>query len=261
MKKQKIDSVEHQNQHFQSISEEYYRARQDENHLVLKELLFGKMLKDFRMVSDKVIDVLEPMCGYGEGRKIVSKYITKNINYEGFDYSDILIEKVIKSNPEVNIYKQDVTTFKAARQYDVIILIGGLHHVPQNAAMVCKNLCSALRPGGLFINFEPTNNNLLVRGVRSLIYKKNHIFDEETEKDFSLKELNRMYNEAGFTIKKQFYPGLLAYILYYNPDAFPGLNLGKTGMVKRLFAWENRLYSNFIGKFFSFCTFSVLTKV
>ena len=42
-----MNKVEHQNEHFSSISEEYYEARQNKNHLFFKSLLFGYMLKDF----------------------------------------------------------------------------------------------------------------------------------------------------------------------------------------------------------------------
>lgn len=255
-----MNKIEQQNEHFKAISEEYYKARQNKNHLFYKSLLFKYILKDFREDPQKSLLVLEPMCGYGEGRKIVSKYISKNIQYEGFDYSDNLIEKVKKDNPQINIYKQDVTTFCSSRKYDIIILIGGLHHVPEFAADVCKNLGSCLKPHGLFINFEPTNNSKIIAKIREIIYKKNHLFDERTEHDFKLNDLNRFYRDAGMRVVEQFYPGLLAYVLYYNPDAFPKLNLGGKKTVETVFRFEHKLYKNFIGKKFSFCTFSILTK-
>lgn len=255
-----MNKVEHQNEHFSSISEEYYEARQNKNHLFFKSLLFGYMLKDFLTDRKETLLVLEPMCGYGEGRSIVSKYITENIEYEGFDYSDILIEKVHAENPEVKIYKQDVTTFKSEKKYDIVILLGGLHHVPEYAETVCKSLSDSLKPGGLFINFEPTNNCGLIAKIREIIYKRNHIFDEQTEHDFSLKELNNLYHNAGMKIVKQFYPGLLAYVLYYNPDAFPKLNLGGIRTINFLFRIERNLYTSILGKVFSFCTFSILTR-
>jgi len=255
-----MNKVEHQNEHFRSISEEYYEARQNGKHLFFKSLLFQYMLKDLQIDNGKKLLVLEPMCGYGEGRDIVSKYITDNIMYEGFDYSDVLIEKVKNENPDVNIYKQDVTTFKSDKKYDIIILLGGLHHVPEFAEVVCQRLSASLKEGGLFINFEPTNNCSIIAKIREIIYKKNHIFDEETERDFTLEELNELYRKSGMKIVKQFYPGLLAYILYYNPDAFPGLNLGNEKMVNVLFRIEHNLYRSSIGKKFSFCTFSILGK-
>lgn len=255
-----MNKIQHQAEHFSQISSEYYSARQNKNHLFFKRLLFGYMLQDVQLDKNKQMLVLEPMCGYGEGEKIVRQYLTDNILYEGFDYDDLLIERVKSQNPDTNIYKQDVTRFCADKKYDIIILIGGLHHVPEFAAQVCSNLSAALKKGGIFLNFEPTNNNLIVGLSRKIIYKRNHIFDEKTERAFSLKELNRLFLENGFKIKKQFFPGLLAYILYYNPDAFPGLNLGTKKTVKKIFNIEKANYKNWIGRWFSFCTFTILTK-
>lgn len=252
-----MNKIEHQNRHFNAISEKYYRARQDKKHLLYKQLLFSYLLKSLKRKADKQMLVLEPMCGYGEGKKIVEKYINKNIVYEGFDYSDILIKKVKANIPDINIYKQDVTTFVPDKQYDIIILIGGLHHVPDYAGIICENLAKGLKKDGFFINFEPTSNNFIVKIVRNMIYRNNSLFDDMTERAFTLKELNRLY-AAGLQIEKQFYPGLLAYVLWYNPDAFPKLNLGNEKMVKLIFGLEKRLYLNVIGRLFSFSTFTIL---
>ena len=200
------------------------------------------------------------MCGYGEGKKIIQKFVSKNIIYEGFDYCNALIDKIRKKNPHINIYKQDVTSFIPDKTYDVIILIGGLHHVPDYAEAVCKNLSKGLKKGGLFINFEPTNNNFAIKIIRDLIYKKNQLFDDKTERAFSLNELNGFYAAAGLHIEKQYYPGLIAYVLWYNPDAFPALNIGNEEIVNRIFNIEKKAYSNKIGRILSFCTFTILRK-
>ena len=144
--------------------------------------------------------------------------------------------------------------------YDIIILIGGLHHVPDYAETVCSNLSKSLKKGGYFINFEPTNNNIFVRCIRNLIYKKNHIFDECTERAFSLSRYNSMFINSGLTIYRQFFPGLLGYVLYYNPDAFPFLNKGTTITVDRIFDKECKYYASRFGRWMSFCTFSIFRK-
>ena len=108
-----MNKIDHQNEHFEHIAERYYEARQGKKHLYYKQLLLEYILKgvhvDFN--DGQKVAVLEPMCGYGEGRDIVKNFIVHDIDYEGFDYNDTLIEKVKKSNPELNIYKQDVTKF------------------------------------------------------------------------------------------------------------------------------------------------------
>lgn len=255
-----MNKADKQNEHFKQISQEYYEARKNKNHLKYKELLFQYMLKDIDVDQTRRLMILEPMCGYGEGEKIIRTYLTENFAYEGFDYSDTLIQKAKENRPEINIYKQDVTKFHSSQKYDVIILLGGIHHVPDYAESVCRSLADALKKDGLFISFEPTNNNVFVQLVRNIIYRRNHLFDEGTERAFSLKQFNRIFTRNGLRVKKQYYPGLLSYILYYNPDAFPILNIGNEKTVECIFKVERRLYDNFIGRLFSFCTFSIFIK-
>ncbi len=81
-----------------------------------------------------------------------------------------------------------------------------------------------------------------------------------TEEAFNLPDLNRFYEASGFKLADQIYPGLLAYIMYYNPDAFPGLNIGPESLVKMMFALEKYFYSNWIGGKLSFATLSLLHK-
>ena len=110
--------------------------------------------------------------------------------------------------------------------YDIIILIAGLHHVPFHAPESVRRLVTALKPGGFFISLEPTSGNIIARKAREYIYKKNSLFDAETERDFSVNELCRMFEIAGLEKTYISFPGLLSYVLYYNPDAFPALNCG-----------------------------------
>ena len=66
----------------------------------------------------------------------------------------------------------DITTFNSDKTYDIIIIIGGLHHVPTFCEDAVKMLKKNLKPKGHFIVFEPTHYNYLFRKVREKIYKK-----------------------------------------------------------------------------------------
>ncbi len=118
-------------------------------------------------------------------------------------------------------------------------------------------LAASLRPGGLLINLEPTHGNPLARMVRERIYRRNQLFDAETERAFSVEELDAMFVSAGLELAYRTYPGLLGYVLYYNPDAFPGLNLAGTRAVNMLFALERPLMATRIGRWLSFATLAV----
>jgi hypothetical protein len=56
------------------------------------------------------------------------------------------------------------------------------------------------------------------------------------------------------------YPGLAAYVLYYNPDAFPALNFGGPETVRRLFALERPFLRSAAARTLSFATLSLWRK-
>jgi SAM-dependent methyltransferase len=235
------------------------RSRQHVNHLLFKELMWRHFLRGIHFPSRR-LTVLEPMCGYAEGKSILERYGSLLVDYTGFDYSENLVKHVRRANPDLDVFVQDVTKFSPRARYDLIVLLGGLHHVPRHADAVVGLLSESLAAGGYFINFEPTHNNFILRKVRENIYRRNDLFDAETEEAFELDRLNSIFTQNNLELVRQYYPGLLAYVLYYNPDAFPRLNLGGLGAVRAIFNLEKCLYTNFIGRKFSFATLSLWQK-
>ena len=116
-------------------------------------------------------------------------------------------------------------------------------------------------PGGHFISLEPTHNNALLRAIRTRIYRKNALFDAGTERGFEFDDLSNCFHRNGFALEDQIYAGLSSYVLYYNPDAFPSLNIGGAGMVRFLFGLDSLCFRNWIGRAFSFATLSLWRKL
>jgi SAM-dependent methyltransferase len=253
-----MENHNRQSLHFDSIAKRYFSARQSANHLLYKKLLWSCALKGLCHDDREQIDVLEPMCGYAEGKSIIEKFYPGRIRYDGFDTSELLLEKAKDKMPEANLFQADITKFVPQKKYDIIILIGGLHHVYISAAPVLAVLHGALKESGIFINFEPTHACGLTQYIRDKIYESNSLFDAGTERGFALKELNGIYHEAGFQIADQIYPGLLAYVLFYNPDAFPFLNIGGSFLVRSLFAVDRILFRTRTARILSFATLSIL---
>ncbi len=108
------------------------------------------------------------------------------------------------------------------------------------------------------MSFEPTHNNWLARRIRHPIYESNDLFDADTEQGFEYSDLDLYFKNAGYEKVDEVYPGLLAYILYYNPDAFPALNnVGGKFLVKGLFALDRLFWSGWIGRKLTFATMSI----
>ncbi|MFA6082415.1 MAG: class I SAM-dependent methyltransferase [Patescibacteria group bacterium] len=256
-----MSKVEQQAKHFKSVSEKYFTSRQLPNHLLLKDLMWGHFLKRHQSIKKDQMLVLEPLCGYGEGKEILEDHLKTKVVYEGFDISEFLVEAAQKKHPDSRIFVGDATTFKPTKKYDLIIVIGGLHHVPDYVETLMASLSDGLNKGGYFIALEPTQNNRLFKRIRAKTYQKNDFFDEETERAFDLKDLNKLMSDHRLEVIDQMYPGLLSYILFYNPDVFPWLNIGGKWLVKASFAVDKLFMRNLIGRKLSFATLTLARKV
>ena len=251
------DLLEQQRRHFNSIAKRYHDARQNRNLQRLKDLIWGSALTCLQHMDGRPLKVLEAMCGFGEGHQIATT-LSPEIEYHGFDYSDEVVAAVNETHPGWDVWQADVTRVELeANSYDVVIVIGGLHHVPYHAQESVVRLTSALRPGGVFISFEPTHGNPLSGKVREFIYKRNSLFDEQTERAFGVDELCGLFESAGLELRDLCFPGLLAYVLFYNPDAFPVLNRGGPWLVNTAFAMDRLLYRTAVGRWLSFATLSI----
>ena len=253
--------LERQRGHFNSIADRYHEARQGQNHLYLKQRMWRDVFAGFDDFRGRHIDVLEPMCGFCDGFDIVSSHLTTNFSYKGFDYSDSVVETVRRERPGIDVSQADATRYRPPENaFDLIVIIGGLHHTPLDAARIVTNLAPALRSGGIFVNFEPTHGNPIFKKVRDRIYRDNSLFDEQTERAFPVSGLVDMFEQTGLKLRKILYPGLLSYVLYYNPDAFPFLNVGGRGLVDATYSLDKLFYRNDIGRTLSFATLSIWRK-
>lgn len=251
---------EQQRAHFNEVAETYRTARTHENHLALKKLIWSEFLCNKPELARPGLSVLDAMCGYGDAWTILSDYAGGAPDYRGLDYSDEVIAWMAARHPKLKVSHGDVTAYVADRQYDLVTVLGGLHHVRHAAGETVVRLAAAIRPGGWFLSLEPTHGNSLFASVRRAIYRRNALFDEETERDFSTDELRAVFENSGLELEDIMYPGLLSYVLYYNPDAFPPLNLGGAKAVRRIFAAERPLLRSPFARALSFATLSLWRK-
>lgn len=247
------DLSERQRDHFNRIEYNYEKAVNDPKARCYRRLVYKQFFMnttiDKMLKSGMTVVVLEAMCGDGMGHRVLKGlYNEANLDYEGFDYSDEMVREAQKKYPDLTFYQQDVNKFQSDKKYDIIILLSGLHHVPETAGDVMKSMYNYLKNGGCFISVEPTYNIALAGFIGDRIYKHSLFYDYVSERRFSLRKLNSLFSDAGFTIEKQFYPGLLAYLLWWF-DPYPWiLKIGSVRMVKKLYCFERRMYGNAVGK-------------
>lgn len=261
-----MKAEEIQRQHFNKIGDTYVQARSNKYHVAYQKIWWNEY---FSWLTDnlpkgKIIAGIDAMCGNAE---VASYLVSKNpkIRMDAFDYSDEMVnfaKKDIKNRQvRVKVWKDDILHFsKDKNRYDFVVILGGLHHMPDYTKKVLSNINKMLRPGGYFLNLEPTQNNPLLKWARQQIYHNNPIFEESTERAFDLDNYNSYLKKAGFEITKQSYPGLIGYILFYNPDAFPYLNIPIMALTKLLARIDIKLGSTNFGKYWSFATWTLAKK-
>ena len=255
-----MTKIERQRAHFDSIAAEYYEARRNSNHVLLKSLIWKEFFSRWPGPRRGDLDVLEAMCGFADGKDIIENGLGAPIRYTGFDYSSEVVARLQDARPELQVTCADVTNFTPTKQYDIVMLLGGLHHVPDAAGDVVVRLAAALKPGGYFISLEPTHGNVVFRLIRQVIYRRNALFDSGTEQAFVTDRLFASFRSAGLTLVDTMYPGLLSYVLYYNPDAFPLLNWGGARAVRAAFTIDRPFMRTGIGKILSFATLTLWQK-
>jgi SAM-dependent methyltransferase len=250
--------IEKQREHFESMSDDYFRATQHPNCLEFNRLIWKYFLTRHAYILPRDAKVLEPMCGHGIAKEYLENAIHGNFHYTGFDYSQPLVEIARRRMPDAHIFLQDVTTFQPTERYDLIFLSGGLHHVFDHTPGVLERLRHSLAPGGYMLSAEPTYDNAAYGMIGKAIYKHSTKFEDESEQRYELEELNAHYCAAGFTIIDQMYPGLAAYIIAVSAFCFPRFCIGSPALIRTLVRLENPLYRRWLGRKLSFCTFTLL---
>ncbi|HVE48665.1 MAG TPA: class I SAM-dependent methyltransferase [Casimicrobiaceae bacterium] len=103
-------------------------------------------------------------------------------------------------------------------EFDVAMIVGGLHHCVSDLAGTFRTISALLRPGGLLLMYEPSSEFVL-EALRKLWYRRDRYFDAESEQ--ALRHDAIAHLAAGsFTPIRCTYSGGPAYFLIYNSLLF-----------------------------------------
>lgn len=167
------------------------------------------------------------MCGSGELLASTFCRFADNGNHRflGFDISEnmlALAPDLLKNNSCFTLKKGDVNNINlASESVDIVLIRGGLHHVHTTLDTVLSEIYRVLKPGGAFIYFEPSDENIIIEFARQVLYKKHSFFVEDEEKGMKTKPLLAALKQAGFKQNKISPFGYLAYTTIGNTDVFP----------------------------------------
>lgn len=155
-----------------------------------------RLIRTFRRIPDMAdCAVLEVGCGAG----YAAQYLRGRYkSYLGIDHSAELIRFAEQTNaaPNAAFDAMDVNDLGAERQFDVIFMIGVLHHL-EDAEGVLRRLKSNLRPGGWIVANEPQRGNPVIGAMRAVRKRIDPAYSAD-QREYSRGELVALYRAAGY---------------------------------------------------------------
>jgi SAM-dependent methyltransferase len=168
--------------------------------------------------SADLSDVAEICCGHGELLTLLDRNDIQGI---GVDVSRNMLEFACdkhKGNKSFIFVQGDATMLPLQdSQFDSVFMFGGIHHVPDRAALFSE-VFRILRPGGRFYFREPVSDFFLWRWLRAVIYYASPALDSETERPLLWKETVPLLEKTGFRLKSWNTYGFLGFCFFMNSD-------------------------------------------
>jgi 2-polyprenyl-3-methyl-5-hydroxy-6-metoxy-1,4-benzoquinol methylase len=152
-------------------------------------------------------DLLEIGCGAG----FAADYLQSRYgSYHGIDHSTELVEIAGTFNvgPEITFETADAATFSSDRRFDVIFMIGVLHHL-ENPAGTLHHLTTFLKPSGSIVVNEPFDGNPLIRFARRIRKRTDPHYSKDQD-FYSRHGLSTIFEKAGCEVVKLVPQGLFS---------------------------------------------------
>lgn len=159
---------------------------------------------------------------FGCGNGILLKDLTQKFKYAvGLDASLDMVKDIRSEyGPNINIMVGDGENLPVrAESFDIVMCRGTLHHL-SSLTQGLKEIKRCLKRNGVLIFSEPSNDSIVVRAARFIMYKFSRKFDED-DIAFHEKEVTEIVEKEGFRIEKVRRFGFFAYVLLGFPDHLP----------------------------------------
>jgi len=140
------------------------------------------------------IDILEIGCGAGYSARYLSGHYS---SFTGIDYSEELIQYAKEENavPSAQFEAIDLNNYHPGRQFDVVFMIGVLHHMTDMPTEM-QSLVKLVRPGGMVAVNEPQPSNPIIHGMRKLRTKFDSSYSEE-QVELTADQVKALFSDAG----------------------------------------------------------------
>lgn len=198
-----------QKAHYDKIISSYDAHYSDVTSLAYRERFIYPLL--FQNIPLEKSKVLDAMCGAGD----VSSYLlSKGADVSGIDISEGAIARYKQKLPKAEGYIGSIANTEfPADTFDIITIIGGLHHLHPATEDTLNEITRILKPGGYLCFVEPHKGSF-PDFVRKIWYNNDPLF-EENEESIDLQYFKSKF-ETKYSFKYEYYRGNIAYLLVFN---------------------------------------------
>ena len=177
---------------FNQIAENYCRKDLSPVASVARQHRLRQSLRPLELRED--VSILEVGCGAGFSAKYLDGYYSR---FLGIDYADNLVEyaRHHNSGPTISFEACNVRDFRPSHQFDVILMVGVLHHFEEPETTL-REIVGMLKPGGWVVANEPQSANLVVQAMRKARTRLDPSYSPD-QLQFSAEQLETMYRNSG----------------------------------------------------------------
>ena len=180
---------------FDDIASNYVKKDLISYCRIARKLRLVSSLKNIKQPINKILEV-----GCGAGFSV--DYLKgKFIHYTGVDYSENLIKFANKYNSDTGVKFEclNINEFDTEFKFDVILMIGVLHHMPEPEKVI-KSLEKILSNNGVIVVNEPQAGNPFIGILRKIRKKidKNYSTDQV---EFTEYEIRSIFKKCGYEVE------------------------------------------------------------
>jgi len=202
-----------QTKHYERIAAEYDNHYKDSySQKYIRRFIIEPMFSGIEL-NDK--SVLESMCGGGQ---VTEFLFEKNARVTGLDISPQQTTNYKRRHRRANVVCGSILNSGIkSESFDVVAVVGGIHHMPPHINESIQEIHRVLKPGGYFCFAEP-HSETLAESFRRAWYKHDSLF-AENEAAININALHDGFKEQ-FDFKHECFLGNFGYLFVLNSMIF-----------------------------------------
>jgi SAM-dependent methyltransferase len=238
-----VTSESLQQRHYERIAAEYdvhYNDRWSREYM--RRFVFEPMFDGIDLTGKSV---LEAMCGGGQ---TAGYLLEKGAAVTGLDISPQQASNFKRRHPKASVLCGSILDSGIlAGSFDVVSVVGGIHHMPPHVNESIREMHRLLKPGGHLCFMEPHSESA-AEVFRRTWYRFDPLF-AENEAAINMSSLHNEF-AGSFEFKRERYSGNLGYLLVLNSMVFRMPHFLKRAYSPAIMRSE-RIFDRVLGKRFS----------